>query len=267
MSNTAFYQGKSINYSLQGSGETLVFLHGYLEYKEIWANYITRFSNKYRILCIDLPGHGGSEVIGTTHTMSEMAKLVKFIMDKTETKEAVIIGHSMGGYIGLSFVAQFPSCTKALVMFSSSALNDSTEKILARNRDIDMVNSNRTKLIIDQNIPNMFATQNLVKYKATIEEIKIQVSQMPAQGIISALEGMKARVNYTDLIKTTDIPILFIAGRYDNLIQIDVSERQVQDVKNISFKVLENSGHMGYIEEEELSAQYILDYLKIILKK
>ncbi len=267
MSNTAFYQGKTINYSLQGLGKTLVFLHGYLEYKEIWANYITQFSNKYRILCIDLPGHGGSETIGATHTMSEMAKLVKFIMDKTETKEAIIIGHSMGGYIGLSFISQFPKQTKALVMFSSSALNDSTEKLLARNRDIEMVLNGKKDTLINNNIPNMFASKNLIKFKETIEKIKLQVSKMSEQGIISALEGMKTRINNADLIKTTNIPILFIAGKYDNLIQIDVSKRQVENSKNISFKVLENSGHMGYIEEEKLSAQYILDYLKIILRK
>jgi len=55
---------------------------------------------------------------------------------------------------------------------------------------------------------------------------------------------------------------LFIAGRYDNLIPIHLSEKQVEKAQNAQFVILENSGHMGYIEEEKVAAKHILSFLE-----
>ncbi len=258
------YNGKKISYTKQGSGNSLVFIHGYLEYKEIWTDFIQSFIKNYKVLCIDLPGHGESESISEIHTMKNMARVVKQILDKEDIKESTIIGHSMGGYVSLAFANLFPKNTSSIVLFSSSALNDSTEKILARNRDIELIKTEKKQLLIDNNIPKMFATNNLVKYNNLINTIKEESHQMSNTGIIAALEGMKTRLNYTEFLKTTSIPILFIAGVLDELIQIDVSKRQVTNCKSVTYKTLEHSGHMGYIEEKELSAKYITDFLKTI---
>ncbi len=264
---TIDYQGQIISYTIQGSGDCLIFLHGYLEYKEVWSNFLRFFKDNYQIITIDLPGHGESGNIGNIHTMHHMAQVVKHITDRNRIEEYTLIGHSMGGYIALSFLDNFPSKLKGVVLFSSSSLNDSTEKKIARNRDIELVQDNKKNIVVNHNIPNMFAPQNLVKFNSKIENIKVRINKMSNKGIIAALNGMKSRLNYQYLLQSSTTPILFIAGKFDNLIQFDVSERQVEETKNLSFKVLENSGHMGYLEEEELSAKYILEFLENNFKK
>ena len=268
MEHSISYLGKSISYSINGieNKRTLVFLHGYLEYKELWSEFTKYFDSNYRILCIDLPGHGASENLSEIHKMKDKAHLVHFVINNNGIKDYVLVGHSMGGYVSLAFLNIFPNETNGMVLFSSSALNDSTEKILARNRDIEMVNNGNKNMLIDNNIPNMFASAKLVKYTKEIEEIKKRAQKMTDKGIIAALNGMKTRVNNANFLKNIDSPVLFIAGKLDNLIQIDVSVRQVKDAENISFKTLNNSGHMGYIEEADLSAEYINNYLKYIFK-
>lgn len=261
MNKTTYYQGKLVSYSIQGNGPDLVFLHGFLEYKEVWLPFIHHFTDRYRVLCIDLPGHGDSEVLKSVHSMKEMAQVVKFVMDENNMPKAVLIGHSMGGYVALNFVYYFNSNCSGLVMFSSSALNDSTEKLLARNRDLDFIMSDKKDLVINNSVPNMFAPSNLVQFKHEIEAIKERAKQMPERGMTAAIKGMMSRVNNVNYLKNLTLPTLFIAGLHDHLIQIDVSQRQVENAKNISFKVLENSGHMGYIEEEAISAQYLQAYL------
>ena len=267
MENSISYLGKNISYSLSVSEnkKTLVFVHGYLEYKELWKSF-TKYFNEYQILCIDLPGHGKSECLSEIHKMKDMAKMIHFIINNNGIKDFVLIGHSMGGYVNLAFLNIFPKESKGMVMFSSSALNDSTEKLLARNRDVELIKKGNKQMLIDSNIPNMFASENLVKFTKEIDNIKKRVLQMNDKAIIAALEGMKARINNADFLKKIDSKILFIAGKHDNLIQIDVSERQTEGVKNISFNTLNNSGHMGYLEEAELSATYINRYLKDIFK-
>ncbi len=258
------YTDKNISYSIQGSGDTLVFLHGYLEYKEIWEDFTLSFKSNYQVICIDLPGHGESESVSEIHTMIGMAEIVRSILDKELIIKSTIIGHSMGGYVCLAFASRFPQYTSSIILFSSSALNDSTEKILARNRDIELIKNGQKEILINNNIPRMFAAKNLVKYNNIISKIKEQANKMSNTAIIAALEGMKNRLNYIEFLASTKIPSLFIAGELDELIQIDVSERQAKDCKSIIYKVLKDSGHMGYIEEKELSTMYINDFLKTL---
>ena len=71
---TLEFQNKQIHYTDTGKGETLVLLHGFLESKEIWTNFIPEFSKYGRIITIDLPGHGKSECIEEVHTMELMAQ-------------------------------------------------------------------------------------------------------------------------------------------------------------------------------------------------
>lgn len=267
MEQTTHYQGKLVSYTVKGEGEALVFLHGYLESKSVWRNFTRYFEPNYKVICIDLPGHGSSDVLKTVHSMRDMAQLVKFVIDTCGVAKASVIGHSMGGYVALALVDYYPEKVESLVMFSSSALSDSTEKKLARNRDIDMVRSGKKDILVNQNIPNMFAPQNLVEYSAELEAIKEQAKQMSDIGIIAALEGMKTRVNNANMMKYLNIPVLFIAGVLDHLVQVDVSRRQVVNAKNLVYKELENSGHMGYIEEEALSVEYLKDFLETVYKK
>jgi len=261
MDKSILYQGKKISYSIKGNGEPLVFLHGYLEYKEIWKEFTKYFENKYTILCIDLPGHGKSDTISPLVSMKEIARITKLIINTNSLEKVILIGHSMGGYISLAFANLFPEKLSGLILFSSSALNDSTEKKIARNRDINLIEDGKKDLVINNNIPNMFANRNINTFSSTIEHIKEIAKNMSNESIISALKGMKDRINHSKLLQESDFPKLFIAGKYDKLIQIDISKQQTQNCKNLKFEILESSGHMGYIEEEEKSAKIILDFI------
>jgi len=262
MEKNTHYQGKRVSYTIEGNGYPLVFIHGYLEYKNIWTNFTKHFLNKYKLITIDMPGHGDTEVFRSVHTMKEMAQLVKYVMAENHIFKATIIGHSMGGYITLALVDYFPEVVDAFVLFSSSTMNDSREKKELRDREIELVKSGKKDLIINTNIPNTFAQNNIFDFKPKIKEIKNSAKKMKERGITASLEGMKNRVDYLNRYKMLTIPSLFIAGRYDNLIPIHISEKQVEKAQNAQFVILENSGHMGYIEEEKVAAKHILSFLE-----
>ena len=260
---TIMYKNKQIAYTIQGKegGTTLTFLHGYLEYKELWSDFIESFKNSYRILCIDLPGHGQSDVISSIQTMSESAQIVKQILDRNNIDKTVLIGHSMGGYVSLAFADQFPNYLQALVLFSSSALSDSTEKKHLRNADIEAIQSGGKEAVIDSNIPKMFASENLIAFDFLIKDIKAKVKTMQNEAITSALEGMKQRVDYKLFLNQIIVPTLFIAGEHDRLIPVEMSKEQVKDSPNVQFERLAKSGHMGYIEEKEVSQALLQKFL------
>ena len=75
--STSFRQG-TIEYYDEGEGSVIVLLHGYLESSEVWENFIPGLAESFRVIAIDLPGHGRSSVFGHMITI--------FLIRWSETK-------------------------------------------------------------------------------------------------------------------------------------------------------------------------------------
>lgn len=104
----AKFKNGDIHFSDTGKGRVVVLLHGFLGSHEIWEQTISNLSKSYRVIAIDLPGHGGSDNFGYVHTMDLLAKSVKAVLDHLHLKKYVLVGHSMGGYAALAFADLFP---------------------------------------------------------------------------------------------------------------------------------------------------------------
>lgn len=89
-----------IAYTAAGAGEpALVFIHGWSCDGRYWQNQIPAFSSDYRVVTIDLAGHGHSSLDRADFTMKLFAEDVKAVMEKEDINKAILIGHSMGGAV------------------------------------------------------------------------------------------------------------------------------------------------------------------------
>jgi pimeloyl-ACP methyl ester carboxylesterase len=98
MIKTIKFKKGTVTFSDTGKGRAVVLLHGFLGSHQIWNSTIQSLSKSFRVIAIDLPGHGSTDCFGYVHTMELLAKSVKAVMDSLRLKKYVIIGHSMGGY-------------------------------------------------------------------------------------------------------------------------------------------------------------------------
>ena len=103
------YKTGTINYTEQGTGLPIVLLHGYLETLEIWSGFAKDLSKTFRVISIDIPGHGMSDKVSEIHTMDLMADAVETVLINLNIDKAVIVGHSMGGYVAMSYLANYQS--------------------------------------------------------------------------------------------------------------------------------------------------------------
>ena len=109
---TIKFQKKNIFYTDEGTGKVVVLLHGFTESQKIWKNFAKKLSAKYRVITIDLPGHGKSESPGAVHSMELMANVVFAVLKKLKAGKCMMIGHSMGGYVTLAFAEKYPKKLK-----------------------------------------------------------------------------------------------------------------------------------------------------------
>lgn len=113
-------------YREAGEGRPLVLLHGFGEDGTVWQHQFNAFP-KYRLLVPDLPGSGQSE-LQDAMGIDDLAKYIDHWLKAIGIEKAVLIGHSMGGYIALSFAEQFPQKLSGLGLFHSTTYADSEEK-------------------------------------------------------------------------------------------------------------------------------------------
>lgn len=232
-------------------------IHGYLETREIWDGFRERFLDGFRVIVMDLPGHGDSGIWGEVHRVEDLAGSVRAILKTEDIEKTFLVGHSLGGYVAMAFADLYPERLSGYSLFHSTCFADSEEKKQNRDREINLVRCNKKRQIINVNIPRGFADINHQSLGQQIEKAKKLALENSNEGIVALLNGMKQRPDRTAVLKNNELPLLLIGGMWDNYIPVDVFEKMVELAPHASVLRLKNSGHMGFIEEPEPAARAI----------
>lgn len=108
--------GTQIAYITEGEGNTaLVFVHAWCCNKSFWNRQISHFSKHFKVVAIDMAGHGESDLGRKDYTMEAFAEDVKAVIEKLDLKNVVLVGNSMGGAIILQTAALIPERIKLLI--------------------------------------------------------------------------------------------------------------------------------------------------------
>jgi pimeloyl-ACP methyl ester carboxylesterase len=255
------FKTSTINYSDQGEGRPVVLLHGYLESLEIWNGFAAELSKTFRVIAIDIPGHGKSGKVAEVHSVDLMADAVDEVLKNLEIDRAFIVGHSMGGYIALAYLANFSQKVSGICLFHSNPFADNDEKKANRDREIEMVKKGNQAVLFSTNVPRSFATDNLICMQNKVQWAISVASQTSPDGIIALLSGLKSRPDRQLLLKSTSAPILYILGKKDNYIPFDIMFAVAQRSPKGETLALENSGHMGFIEEPGICIEALTSFV------
>lgn len=255
------YKNTNISYSDTGKGTAIVLLHGFLENKNMWKEFVSDLSIKYRVITVDLLGHGDTECLGYIHSMEDNADAVHEVLSKLRIRKAIFVGHSMGGYVALAFAELFPEHIKGLVLLNSTSRADSEERKKNRDRAIVAVKQNYANFI-RMSIANLFSEDNRDKLIEEIEKVKTEALKTPLQGIVASLEGMKIRKDREVLLHTTSYSKLLILGEKDPVLNYEETKEQIEntDIELVSFP----DGHMSHIENQEELSKILWSFFKSV---
>jgi len=258
------YKGGKISFTESGKGKVIVLLHGYLETLEIWSDFAAALSSRYHIICIDLPGHGLSDIYSKTHTMEFMAEAVKELLEAKGIRKACITGHSLGGYVALAFLELFPGYLSGYCLFHSHPFADVPEALEKREREIKLVKGGKKDLMYPDNIIMMFAEKNRDTFPEVLKRLREIASGISGDGIIAVLRGMMARPSRLCLMEEGRVPCLWILGKMDSYIPCRAVQERVVLPPNAEVVVLNESGHIGFIEEPELSEEHLSRFVEML---
>jgi pimeloyl-ACP methyl ester carboxylesterase len=225
--------------------KTLVFLHGYLLSSSQWIKLALKRA-PWRSVLLDLPYHGENKsALLPQKSMKAYADFVQAELQKIGVERYHLVGHSMGGYIGLELLKQDKNLDK-LILLHSNIWEDSEERKRNRERVAAVVKRNKT-LFLRESLPLLFKDKH--KHQSVILELIREASAMSAEGITHGALAMRERTDKFDLVQKNAQRVFFIQGSHDALIPLQGAEEVWNKyAKSAHFFVIPDCGHMSHFE-------------------
>lgn len=258
VSRTAQLDGAKIHFTEYGAGENaLVFVHGWACDETFWSGQ-TELGAKYRVITIDLPGHGQSDNPASAPTMDLYARAIDAALAEAKIKSATLIGHSNGTPVVRQFYRKFAEKTRALVIVDGGLrpLGDKAgiEKFIARFKGPDYADN------LSKMIDSMTAS---MKDAALRERIRTRILRTPQAIAVSEFEAtLDDRLWNPDKIS---VPVLMVmakqplwSGDYEQFVRGLVSDLDYQVWEGVShFLMMEqperfNAALIAFLEKHKL---------------
>ena len=260
------YGSSAVFYRIEGEGFPVILIHGFAEDGTIWQHQIAYLAKSFKLIIPDLPGSGNSSFNSNLITIDDFADCIKFILDKEKISTCIIIGHSLGGYIVLAFAEKYSEELKAFGLFHSTVYADSEEKKIARKKGIEFIKKYGSRDFIKQSVPNLFSEEFNKKHPEIVNELIERYNNFNPHSLVSYYDAMMKRPDRTQVFKSFEKPVLFIAGEKDNAVPIEHSLQQSYLPDLCYFHILMGAAHMGMFETVNLSNEILNDFLKQAIK-
>ncbi len=264
MSQPTEQQPIKLHFSDNGQGEPIVLLHGFLGSSAYWDEVIPLLSRHYRCIVPDLRGHGHSPVSTDPYTIEDMAADVVSLLDELDLKQVTLLGHSMGGYITLALVDQYPSYIKSWGLVHSTAYEDTEEAKQKRLNTITQIRTRGMIDFVDGFAEGLFAPHLVYKLPDSILKVKEIGYITSPEGGCGAAAAMRERPERLSIIQNANVPVLLVAGEYDPIAPPD--RMFVADSTRITTAVIPDIAHMSMMEAPEQLVNIIHDFMQNQLK-
>ncbi|MBV8255709.1 MAG: alpha/beta hydrolase [Chitinophaga sp.] len=243
-----------------GQGPAVVLIHGLTENSSMWVHQQEFLKHDYRLIIPDLPGAGKTKLTEGL-TIAAMADYVYAILLAEDIKEAVVIGHSMGGYVALALQHRHPEVMKGLGLFHSTAAADSEEKKETRRKSLEFIQQYGSELYVRQTIPNLFSPATRLHKPKLVEAGVEMCIQCPQEAVIAQINAIMQRPDLTGMLPSVASPVLFVIGKDDIAVSPVAVLDQVMLPKTSSVYIFEEVGHVGMWEKIEESNHLLKQFI------
>ncbi|WP_295722890.1 alpha/beta fold hydrolase [uncultured Methanobrevibacter sp.] len=247
----------TIHYKIAGKGYPVVLIHGLSDDLEYWKYLNDYLKDYFKVISVDLRGHGKSEEGEVEYTTQLLAEDVVKLLKKINIEKTNIVGFSLGGHISLEIITKYPEIINKVILISTSAriTPDMEEDFNRLEESSDKGFVKFFDCIIDHILPEDILNESK-------EELEIQKFKLAKirniNGIHKAAKSCKSYDVYDNLNKINN-EVLIIYGEDDTIISKTAINELVNNIDNSKLITLKNTKHNVLIERN-------YDYLKELIK-
>jgi pimeloyl-ACP methyl ester carboxylesterase len=259
--------GRTIHYTVQGSGPALVLVHGFGGSTLAWKNLTGYLTPQYTVYALDLLGFGLSDKpADASYTLPAQADRVCALIRKLGLEQTVLIGHSMGGVIVADAQAKLPEAVKGIVMIEPGFYF--TPPAFLRDLFFPFDRAMAKMFYSRMGREKSFAASYLDTSLITPEMIDELLIARHTPGAVEAMQAMSSDpavyTTYEDIAAAVTGPSLMIWGERGE----KTPTREIEDakglIKGVQVVMVDKSGHYVQDEKTEQCAAATLAFLQAI---
>ena len=256
--------GINLAYSDQGQGMPLVFLHAFPFNRTMWEPQLKALSNRFRIITVDLRGHGESDAPLWHYTLDLFADDIRSLLDHLSIQQAVLVGLSMGGYLMFSFYRRYADRVKGLVFADTRAEPDSPEQTAWRFRLAQRVYKEGAGAVVEEMLPKLLATTSYQTKPALVQQVSAIMIGSQISGILVDLMAIAERPDSVPLLNTIIRPTLVLVGEMDALTSPVENKRVADGIHGARFQIIPSAGHLSNLEQPEIFNEAVRSFVEKI---
>jgi 3-oxoadipate enol-lactonase len=239
----------AINYYEEGTGFPLVLIHGLSDNWTLWKPLIPGFSDRYRVIAIDIRGHGDSGKPDTDYSIKLFSKDLHDFLDMLKIRQAHLMGFSMGGSIAQQFTLDYPQKVGSLILLSSfyKCNSDLRQKFAMLKKAIV---ENGMEGFFDQAIKLVISPDFAAAHAKDLAVMRDLCAKTNSPAAIANTLDACAEFDVSDRISQVTKPTLIISGSEDAFVPSYLAEDLHKAIKGSVWHNLEGSWHNLLIPEQ-----------------
>jgi pimeloyl-ACP methyl ester carboxylesterase len=166
----------------------------------------------------------------------------------------------MGGYVGLSYLEQFPNHLMGLGLIHSHPFADSEEKRKERDKTIQFIDKFGLSIYAQQFFPSLFARS--YKDNLAIHTLSLRSTQQQQDHVIQSIKALKDRKDQTQTAIQNNTPTLWVLGTEDNLVDLNRTIEVAAKSDQTQIEVYENVGHMSMFEHTKVLRKDLIKFVR-----
>lgn len=252
------------------SDTTLILLHGFGAHTFSYDSLIERLPDSWHIIAYDRPGFGFTKRKFdniSIYSYEKQPQLLKVMMDSLHIDNAIIGGHSAGGYTALLFAKAYPDRVKSLILLDASFSGRHVNPFLRWLISLPLIRNitlNRIRSLQDAGLDIIYKSWY---DKNKITDITLFEYQKPLgyknwdKALYYLTIGNNPRLSAEDFHQM-DFPVLIISGKQDSIIPYTQSIENSRHFPDVHLHIIDSCGHLPQEERPDITAFHIMDFLR-----
>lgn len=252
----------NITYDDSGTGKAILFLHSFNQSRLMWEKQLTYFLEKgYRVVSMDIRGHGGSDFIRGQQTVEKFADDAIALLNHLGIERAYIVGASLGGYIGLRMWSKRKEVVAGLIISGSKARNDSPEIQERRRNQIKLIEEQGLEEFV-KNTYRRLAKKTRDERPWVVEIMQLISLNMTAEAVAATLVSLIDKEDERPYLASINVPVLIMVGTEDVFTPRELSEEMHEGIPGSELVVFEDAGHFCSFDRPEDYSDSIYSFMK-----
>ena len=250
----------SLAFNDLGTGLPLVFLHAFPLNRTMWVDQEKALSTQFRVITIDLRGHGESDAPLWHYSLDQAADDVCGLLDHLSIKQAVFVGLSMGGYILFAFYRKYAERVKGMVLADTRAQADTEDGKQARFEMAQTAYKQGPSAIADIMIPKLLSPGTIQTRPELVQRVRGMIEGNQVSGIAGDLMAMAQRPDSVPFLQQIHCPTQIIVGELDVPTPPADARLMSEKIPNARLAVIPGAGHLSNLEQPELFNESIRSF-------